>query len=73
MNILILVRCVELEQEKTFFLDDVRIKRLSERYDIKTIFEDPNPTFYSSFKTKIDYCVTKSDERILLPANSQRA
>ena len=47
------------EQGKNVFLlddDNSELKRLSERYDIKTIFEDPlNPTFYSNFKTKIDY------------------
>ena len=46
------------EQGKSVFLlddDATALKRLSERHDIKTIFEDPlNPTFYSDFKTKID-------------------
>ena len=60
------------EQGKSvFLLDDnaSELKRLSERYDIKTIFEDPlNPTFYSNFKTKIDYfiAVTKSDEKNII-------
>ena len=45
------------------------LKRLSERFDIKTIFEDPlNPKFYSEFKIKIDYfiAVTKSDEKNII-------
>ena len=60
------------EQGKSVFLlddDATELKRLSERYDIKTIFEDPlNPTFYSNFKTKIDYfiAVTKSDEKNII-------
>ena len=60
------------EQGKSVFLlddDASELKRLSERYDIKTIFEDPlNPTFYSNFKTKIDYfiAVTKSDEKNII-------
>ena len=60
------------EQGKNVFLlddDNSELKRLSERYDIKTIFEDPlNPTFYSNFKTKIDYfiAVTKSDEKNII-------
>ena len=60
------------EQGKNvFLLDDnaSELKRLSERYDIKTIFEDPlNPKFYSNFKTKIDYfiAVTKSDEKNII-------
>ena len=54
-----------------FFIDDdsAELKKLSERYDIKTIFDDPlNPTFYSNFKTKIDYfiAVTKSDEKNII-------
>ena len=60
------------EQGKSvFLLDDnsSELKRLSDRYDIKTIFEDPlNPTFYKNFKTKIDYfiAVTKSDEKNII-------
>ena len=60
------------EQGKSvFLLDDnaSELKSLSERYDIKTILEDPlNPTFYSNFKTKIDYfiAVTKSDEKNII-------
>ena len=60
------------EQGKSVFLlddDASELKSLSERYDIKTIFEDPlNPTFYSNFKTKIDYfiAVTKSDEKNII-------
>ena len=60
------------EQGKSVFLlddDASELKRLSERYDIKTIFEDPlNPTFYSNFKNKIDYfiAVTKSDEKNII-------
>lgn len=60
------------EQGKSVFLlddDASELKRLSERYDIKTIFEDPlNPKFYSNFKTKIDYfiAVTKSDEKNII-------
>jgi trk system potassium uptake protein TrkA len=60
------------EQGKNVFLlddDNSELKRLSDRYDIKTIFEDPlNPTFYSNFKTKIDYfiAVTKSDEKNII-------
>ena len=60
------------EQGKSVFLlddDASELKSLSDRYDIKTIFEDPlNPTFYSNFKTKIDYfiAVTKSDEKNII-------
>ena len=60
------------EQGKNVFLlddDASELKSLSDRYDIKTIFEDPlNPTFYSNFKTKIDYfiAVTKSDEKNII-------
>ena len=60
------------EQGKSVFLlddDAAELKKLSERYDIKTIFDDPlNPTFYSNFKTKIDYfiAVTKSDEKNII-------
>ena len=60
------------EQGKNVFLidDDANeLKRLSERYDIKTIFEDPlNPKFYINFKSKIDYfiAVTKSDEKNII-------
>ena len=60
------------EQGKNVFLidDDVKeLKRLSERYDIKTIFENPlNPNFYINFKSKIDYfiAVTKSDEKNII-------
>ena len=60
------------EQGKNVFLidDDVNeLKRLSDRYDIKTIFEDPlNPNFYINFKYKIDYfiAVTKSDEKNII-------
>ena len=57
--------------KNVFLLDDneKELKRLSERYDIKTIFDDPlNPTFYNKFKTKIDYfiAVTKSDEKNII-------
>ena len=60
------------EQGKSVFLlddDAVELKRLSERYDIKTIFDDPlNPSFYLNFKAKIDYfiAVTKSDEKNII-------
>ena len=60
------------EQGKSVFLlddDASELKRLSERYDIKTIFDDPlNPSFYLNFKTKIDYfiAVTKSDEKNII-------
>ena len=60
------------EQGKSVFLlddDAPELKRLSERYDIKTIFDDPlNPSFYLNFKTKIDYfiAVTKSDEKNII-------
>ena len=60
------------EQGKSVFLlddDSAELKKLSERYDIKTIFDDPlNPTFYSNFKTKIDYfiAVTRSDEKNII-------
>ena len=57
--------------KSVFLLDDdaAELKRLSERYDIKTIFDDPlNPSFYLNFKTKIDYfiAVTKSDEKNII-------
>ena len=57
------------EQGKSVFLldDDANeLKNLSERFDIKTIYEDPlNPSFYKNFDTKIDYfiAVTRSDEK----------
>ena len=60
------------EQGKDVFLldDDANeLKRLSERYDIKTILDDPlNPNFYTNFKTDIDYfiAVTKSDEKNII-------
>ncbi len=60
------------EQGKNVFLldDDANeLKRLSERYDIKTILDDPlNPNFYTNFKTNIDYfiAVTKSDEKNII-------
>ena len=60
------------EQGKSVFLlddDASELKRLSERYDIKIIFDDPlNPSFYLNFKTKIDYfiAVTKSDEKNII-------
>ncbi len=60
------------EQGKDVFLldDDANeLKRLSERYDIKTILDDPlNPHFYTNFKTDIDYfiAVTKSDEKNII-------
>ena len=60
------------EQGKSVFLlddDAAELKRLSERYDIKTIFDDPlNPSFYLNFKAKIDYfiAVTKSDEKNII-------
>ena len=60
------------EQGKSVFLlddDASELKRLSERYDIKTIFDDPlNPSFYLNFKTNIDYfiAVTKSDEKNII-------
>ena len=58
------------EKGKNVFLidDDTKeLQRLSERYDIKTIFDDPlNPNFYINFKTKIDYfiAVTRSERKI---------
>jgi trk system potassium uptake protein TrkA len=60
------------EQGKNVFLvdDDAKeLQRLSERYDIKTIFDDPlNPNFYINFNTKIDYfiAVTRSDEKNII-------
>ena len=60
------------EQGKNVFLldDDANeLKNLSERYDIKTIFDDPlNPSFYKNFNSKIDYfiAVTRSDEKNLI-------
>jgi trk system potassium uptake protein TrkA len=60
------------EQGKNVFLidDDAKeLQRLSERYDIKTIFDDPlNPNFYINFKAKIDYfiAVTRSDEKNII-------
>ena len=60
------------EQGKDVFLldDDANeLKRLSDRYDIKTILDDPlNPNFYTNFKTHIDYfiAVTKSDEKNII-------
>ena len=60
------------EQGKNVFLldDDVtELKNLSERYDIKTIFDDPlNPSFYKNFNSNIDYfiAVTRSDEKNLI-------
>ena len=60
------------EQGKNVFLlddDPNELKNLSERYDIKTIFDDPlNPSFYKNFNTKIDYfiAVTRSDEKNLI-------
>ena len=60
------------EQGKNVFLldDDANeLKRLSERYDIKTILDDPlNPNFYINFKIKVDYfiAVTKSDEKNII-------
>ena len=60
------------EQGKNVFLldDDANeLKNLSERYDIKTIFDDAlNPSFYKNFNTKIDYfiAVTRSDEKNLI-------
>ena len=60
------------EQGKNVFLidDDAKeLQRLSERYDIKTIFDDPlNPNFYTNFKYKIDYfiAVTRSDEKNII-------
>ena len=60
------------EQGKSVFLlddDAAELKKLSERYDIKTIFDDPlNQTFYSIFKTKIVYfiAVTKSNEKNII-------
>ena len=57
--------------KNVFLLDDDpnELKRLSERYDIKTILDDPlNPNFYTNFKTNIDYfiAVTKSDEKNII-------
>ena len=60
------------EQGKNVFLldDDANeLKRLSERYDIKIILDDPlNPNFYINFKIKVDYfiAVTKSDEKNII-------
>ena len=60
------------EQGKNVFLlddDSAELKTLSERYDIKTIFDDPlNPNFYINFDNKIDYfiAVTKSDEKNII-------
>ena len=57
--------------KNVFLLDDDanELKRLSERYDIKTIFDDPlNPNFYINFNDNIDYfiAVTKSDEKNII-------
>ena len=60
------------EQGKNVFLlddDATELKNLSERYDIKTIFDDPlNPSFYKNFNSNIDYfiAVTRSDEKNLI-------
>ena len=60
------------EQGKNVFLldDDVNeLKNLSERFDIKTIYDDPlNPSFYKNFDTKIDcfIAVTRSDEKNII-------
>ena len=60
------------EQGKNVFLldDDANeLKNLSERFDIKTIYDDPlNPSFYKNFDTKIDYfiAVTRSDEKNII-------
>ena len=60
------------EQGKNVFLldeDASELKRLSERYDIKTILDDPlNPNFYINFNNKIEYfiAVTKSDEKNII-------
>jgi K+ transport systems, NAD-binding component len=60
------------EQGKNVFLldDDANeLKNLSERFDIKTIFDDPlNPSFYKNFDAKIDYfiAVTRSDEKNII-------
>ena len=60
------------EQGKNVFLldDDVNeLKNLSERFDIKTIYDDPlNPSFYKNFESKIDcfIAVTRSDEKNII-------
>ena len=60
------------EQGKNVFLlddDPNELKNLSERFDIKTIFDDPlNPSFYKNFDSKIDYfiAVTRSDEKNII-------
>tara|TARA_Y200000002_G_scaffold382545_1_gene399959 strand:+ start:3274 stop:4602 length:1329 start_codon:yes stop_codon:yes gene_type:complete len=60
------------EQGKNVFLlddDPTELKNLSERYDIKTIYDDPlNPSFYKNFDIKIDYfiAVTRSDEKNII-------
>ena len=60
------------EQGKNVFLlgeDLNELKNLSDRFDIKTIHDDPlNPNFYTNFKTEIDYfiAVTKSDEKNII-------
>ena len=80
MNILILgsgivganlAKKLSEQGKNVFLLDDMpnQLKDLSEKYDIKTIFDDPlNPTFYKNFKTNIDYfiAVTQSDEKNLI-------
>ena len=59
------------EQGKNVFLldDDINeLKNLAERFDIKTIYDDPlNPSFYKNFESKIDcfIAVTRSDENII--------
>ena len=60
------------EQGKNVFLldDDANeLKKLSERFDIKTINDDPlNPSFYKNFDSKIDcfIAVTRSDEKNII-------
>jgi len=80
MNILILgsgivganlAKKLSEQGKNVFLLDDTpnQLKDLSEKYDIKTIYDDPlNPKFYKNFKTNIDYfiAVTQSDEKNLI-------
>ena len=60
------------EQGKNVFLlddDDNELKNLAERFDIKTIYDDPlNPSFYKNFDSKIDcfIAVTRSDEKNII-------
>ena len=82
MNILILgsgivganlAKKLSEQGKNVFLLDDApnNLKHISEKYDIKTIHDDPlNPSFYKNFNTNIDYfiSVTQSDEKNIITA-----